>query len=268
MTDETSATEVAATDAVVPEVESSTTPDQATEKTPTDDAGTPEQPRDDKGRFASPAAQKRIDELTFHWREQQRINERLTALLEERQAPKPEVPETPPTLEQHGFDEGKYQQALIAYAEKRAEAKVEEKLRAFEEGQKVKERQQTFQTRAAEFKKATEDYDEVVYNPALAISANMAEDIAESEVGPQLAYYLGKNPDVAREIAALSPRAASRELGKIEARLSAPKAAPAVTKAPPPPPKIAASVPDIEKDPDQMTNDEWKKWRQKQIDKR
>jgi hypothetical protein len=270
MTEETPVTEVTALDAVVPEVESSTTPDEATETPPTDDAGT-EKARDEKGRFVSPA-QSRIDQLTYNWREQQRINERLMALLEEKQAPKPEpIPEAKPTLEQFGFDDGKYQEALIAYAERRAEAKVEEKLKAYEEGQKVKERQSSFQTRQADFAKSTEDYYEVAHNPAVPITANMAEDIAESEFGPQLAYYLGKNPDVARQIAALNPRAASRELGKIEARISAPKPAPTPSKAPPPPPKIAAtdstvSVKPTDPDSDSSMSDaEWFRAREKQI---
>lgn len=107
------------------------------------------------------------------------------------------------------------------------------------------------------------DFEDIVSDPDLPITQAMAEVLAESEVGADLAYYLGKNPKEAARIARLPAISAARELGKLEAKLPT-LAAPAVSKAPPPvtPTKGAAGG---EKDPSQMTDAEFNAWRQKQI---
>ena len=48
----------------------------------------------------------------------------------------------------------------------------------------------------------------------------MAETIQYSDLGPDLAYWLGSNPKEAERIARLSPILQAREIGKIEVRLS------------------------------------------------
>ena len=55
----------------------------------------------------------------------------------------------------------------------------------------------------------------------------MAEFISESDLGADVAYFLGKNPAKAAEIAGLTPMKAARELSRIESELAArPKATP------------------------------------------
>jgi hypothetical protein len=108
----------------------------------------------------------------------------------------------------------------------------------------------------------------------------MAEVIADSEDGPAVAYYLGKNPEAAAAIAQLPPSAAARELGKLEARLAferekartpATPARSAVSQAPPPPPKIEASEPDVapvsagDPDSDKLSVNEWMRRREKEV---
>ena len=94
----------------------------------------------------------------------------------------------------------------------------------------------------------------------------MAEVIADSDIGPQLAYHLAENKDAAARIAAMSPVQAARELGKIEARLTAAKDAPKpVSKAPPPPPTLKAPEGEVDPDPEKMPIDQWLKWRNKQL---
>ena len=79
------------------------------------------------------------------------------------------------------------------------------------------------------------DFDTVV-TAQTPIHARAAPFIIESDKGGEIAYYLGKNPSVARDLfekfAANDPRALV-ELGRIEARLSAP-AAKTVSTAPKP----------------------------------
>jgi len=64
------------------------------------------------------------------------------------------------------------------------------------------------------------DFQEVVYRDDLPISELMAEVIRESEVGPEVAYHLGKHPEEAARIYALSPLQQAKEIGRLEAALS------------------------------------------------
>jgi hypothetical protein len=48
----------------------------------------------------------------------------------------------------------------------------------------------------------------------------MAETIRASDIGPDVAYYLGSNVKEAERIARLSPFLQAKEIGKIEAKLS------------------------------------------------
>jgi hypothetical protein len=99
----------------------------------------------------------------------------------------------------------------------------------------------------------------------------MAGEIHASDVGPELAYHLGKNPDVAAEISLLPERDAIRRMAFLEVELKAEKAKAkpnTVSGAPPPPPKIPAGDAKIEKNPSDMTDAEFSKWRRRQIAQR
>jgi len=247
-----------------PEVESvapDTTPDVAEE------SEAPETQDKPKGGF-----QRRIAELVEQRNEERRAREaterRLDQLVEMMtQRPEPKVePQVPPTLEQHGYDEQKYQTALLDYAKAEARKEAHEAIKAERAREQAEGRQQTFKTREAEFVKSAPDYQSVVYDPSAPISQVMAEVIAESDVGPQLAYHLAKNREVAQAIYKLPPMAAARELGRLEAKLNQPKAeAPRTTNAPPPPPKVEAVESDVERDPDKLSMNDWLKWREKQL---
>ena len=85
------------------------------------------------------------------------------------------------------------------------------------------------------------DFDAVVRNPDVPFAPQMVPYVANSDKGADVAYYLGKNPDVARQLAETfeqNPAAGFMELGRIEGKVSAPTAKPAST-APKPPPIIA-----------------------------
>jgi hypothetical protein len=79
-----------------------------------------------------------------------------------------------------------------------------------------------------------DDFDTVVYNPQLSITTAMAETIQESDNGPELAYFLGKNPKEAARIAALSPFLQAKELGRLESKLTAAPPATKTSSAPEP----------------------------------
>jgi signal recognition particle GTPase len=65
-----------------------------------------------------------------------------------------------------------------------------------------------------------DDYDQVARNPNVPITEVMAEAIYESDVGPEVAYYLGSNVKEAARISKLSPFMQAKEIGKIEAKLA------------------------------------------------
>jgi len=70
------------------------------------------------------------------------------------------------------------------------------------------------------------DFFEKVFNQSpdvVPITPIIGEAILESDIGQDVAYYLGTHPAEAQRLAKLSPTAALREFGKIEASLSKPQ---------------------------------------------
>jgi hypothetical protein len=68
----------------------------------------------------------------------------------------------------------------------------------------------------------------------------MAETIKASDLGPDLAYWLGTNPKEADRISRLSPLMQAREIGKIEVKISNAPVQKRTTSAPAPISPIAA----------------------------
>lgn len=236
-----------------------------------DDAGT-ERPRDEDGKFISAKAQKRIDHLTWEKNQREREAEywRQQALQTQKAEPvKAPEPVAIPSLESVGYDEAKYQSALIEHVNRQAESVVERRLAEADKQRAEQSRMEGFAARQREFAKATPDFeDKVLRDPTLPITVAMRDVILDSPAGPEVAYYLANNRDAAQQIAALPAHLAALEMGRIEGRLAAQKEAktrPVVTKAPPPTPTIDAVEPEVTKDPEQMTADEWLKWREKDL---
>jgi hypothetical protein len=186
---------------------------------------------------------------------------------------KPEpVKQTPaPTLEAFEYDQGKYQAALIEFAKQQAREEAKATLRAEREELESQAKRATFEIKQTKFLKSNPDYAEkVLNNPRLPVTPEMAKVIWDSDIGPEIALYLADNEEQARAIAFMPQVPMARELGRIEAKLeiAKTKAPPPVSKAPPPTPKIDATDPAVEKEPSDMTDKEYAKWRQRQIAQR
>lgn len=210
--------------------------------------------------------QKRIDELTRQRYDAERERDywRTQVQTSRQPEPTPATPQQPKTLADFEYDEAKFQAYLFETASSRAVSAVEKKFREQQEHETKQRRVNEFRAREAKFAETVPDYRDVAHG-AVSITTEMAEVIAESEDGPALAYYLGKNPQIADHIAQLSPYSAARELGRIEAKLAAERekaktATPVVSQAPEPPPKIEATEPAVTKDPEDMTDAEFSKW--------
>jgi len=103
-------------------------------------------------------------------------------------------------------------------ASRRAAEQAEKALRKFEEGAKV-------------VREEHPDFDEMIRKPIF--TEAMSRAIYLSEKGPQIAYYLGKNPSVADRLATLTSDEVFLEIGKLEKELTTP-AKKTVSEAPPP----------------------------------
>jgi len=79
-----------------------------------------------------------------------------------------------------------------------------------------------------------DDFDQVARNPNVPITEVMAEAIYASDVGPEVAYYLGSNIKEAARISKLSPFLQAKEIGKLEAKLALEPPVKKTTSAPPP----------------------------------
>ena len=221
--------------------------------------------------------QKRIDELTKYWRNTERDRDywREQALQAQKKPEDPAIPDQPhvaKTLADFEYDESKYQSYLIAEASKNAVQSAKQLLKQEQEITLRQQKQSEFANRESGHAKEIEDYFEVTRNPSLAINQTMAEVAAEMDDGPAVLYYLGKNPVIAEKISQLPPLAAARELGKIEAKLATTKGQ-AVSKAPPPTPKIEAkgtptTIDPASPDSDKLSSAEWLRRRNKQITKK
>ena len=142
------------------------------------------------------------------------------------QQPAAEAPKQIPPVDQFESPE--------AYAEALAVKKAEELIYHREMQRQQAEVLDAYHDREEQARERYDDYEQVVLNPRLPITNVMADTIRASDVGPDVAYYLGTNIKEAERIARLPPIIQAKEIGKIEAKLAADPA----------PSKKASSAPD------------------------
>jgi hypothetical protein len=158
-----------------------------------------------------------------------------------------------------------YTEYIEALAEWRADQRFEQKLKAREQETQTQRQQREAAEQAHAVKERLSegadefpDFEEVALADHVPISQAMAAAIAESDFPAKVAYYLGSHLEEAKRIYSLPPTKQIREIAKIEATLSEP----APTTKAPPPIKPASGKASAEKDPDKMTTEEWKEWRE------
>ena len=107
-----------------------------------------------------------------------------------------------------------------AYAEALAERKAEQLLEQREAAKQQAAILDAYHEREEEARDKYADFEQVAYNPQLPVTQVMAQTIQASDLGPEIAYYLGSNPKEAERIARLSPFLQAKEIGKVEAKLA------------------------------------------------
>lgn len=214
--------------------------------------------------------QKRIDKLTREKYEYKGQLEALKQMLQNQNTPRQQAQQqnARPTRDQFENDE-EYFDALTDY-------KLEQRLSGFEgkltERQKQERAQTEYASRAAQAKTAYPDWDEVMEDAqGIPVESHVASAILESDFGPDVQYYLAKNPGEVDKLNGMSPASAARHIGRIEARIEGqkakPKAPPQQSKAPDPIKPVRGGG-EVQTDPDKMSTEQWMKWRQSQLNKK
>lgn len=178
-----------------------------------------EQPADQTPRTFS---QEEVDALiTKRLAKEQRKWERKLAQPQQPQAPK----ELPPADQFASVED--YAQAL-------AERKAQELLQQRDAHRQQEELLEIYREREEQAREKYDDFESVALNPKLPITTVMAQTIQASELGPDVAYYLGTNPKEAERISRLPAFLQAKEIGKLEAKVSAAPPAKRSTTAPAP----------------------------------
>lgn len=214
------------------------------------------------------SVQERIDELTAKFRDQERENARLRAEMAKTPPPEPDIKLDTKSLADFDYDEAAFQSHIVEQAKAEALRVVQES----NQYQSSNAARASFLEREAKYAEENPEYYGVTRNPSLTITGDMVDVAMESEDGPAVLMHLGKYPEVASRLATLSPIGLAREIGKIEAKISASAQGSKVSNAPSPVPKIEAaaavtSINPASPESDKLTTKEWLKRREKQLEK-
>ncbi|MCI5040032.1 MAG: hypothetical protein MRY81_10140 [Donghicola eburneus] len=166
-------------------------------------------------------------------------------------------------------DHAEYQAALSAHKavealDERERARLSKEAEAGRNDQKAaqdarnREVRENFAAQVEDARTRYADFDQVAFSAR--ISDGLAQQLAESDHGADIAYHLGKNGDEAARLSAMSPLEQARALGRLEATLTAPTARTETTAPQPISPVKAKGT--VTKDPSKMSPQEWRKFRE------
>lgn len=149
------------------------------------------------------------------------------------------------------------QDARRQQAEIEGEAQEHEKKATALEQARIAERFGALEEQKAEARQSYADFDETF--AAAIIPPHVAQIVIESDQAADIAYHLGKNPALARQIANMNPLAIAREIGRIEAQVSLPRSKTQSTAPTPISPVKPGGT--SRRNPGEMTPQEFAKWR-------
>lgn len=128
-----------------------------------------------------------------------------------------------------------------------------------------------YKAKAEEFAAKQPDFNEVINEYDGPLTPLMRAALVESEVGPQVAYYIASNPAEGERLAQLGAVGLAKAIGRIEAKLEGDeppekKPSPKVTNAPPPIKPVNRTSTTASNDPysSETDHEDYKAWRAKQ----
>lgn len=205
---------------------------------------TPQQPETvDQAAARRRSAQERINEITRAKHEAEREAAYWRGIAEGKQPPQQRPQAQQPQDQQMPkiADYQDYESYIADLTDWKARAAVQEFQRTQQEAQSRSEAERTaleiaqsWAGRQQAARANISDYDEVLGNSSTTISPSVTDAILTSERGPEIAYHLAKSPELVGRLNRLSPLAAAREIGKIEAALDAPRTVSGAKNPPPP----------------------------------
>ena len=230
MTDETVRAEAPATQETVAPSKDNAAAEPGSEKEQVDaQPGTGEpgekQERKDDGSRRQSRLDRRIGELTYKNKQQERENAELRQRLEA--VEKRTAPQTAPKPKADDYaTNDDYVEAL---ADWKVEQKLEERLKKQDEGRgkenqerQIQATRESWEAKESAFLDKTPDYDDVIQDfdiPKDATGAAVSNAILKHEKGPELVYHLARNPDLQDELFGLVPDRAVIRLKRIAAEL-------------------------------------------------
>ena len=181
-------------------------------------------------RKQNPKLEKRFSEITKQREEARQeaqrerqarvdLEQRLAALEQQRQPQAINVDQEPqPSQFSDAFE---YAKALAEYSTEKALAERDRQLEQAKEQEAQQKIIQSWAQKVQEAKAELPDFDDLVASSDVVVNNAVRDAILESDVGPKILYHLAENNDLAKKIASLSPNAALREIGKLEAKFEA-----------------------------------------------
>jgi len=202
-----------------PAVETGSAPDASQEpiesKPPEAEGSEPEKPLGEKGTAELIRLRKRAQEAERELAYQKGLNEGRQPA----QAPIPPKHITEPKIDD--FDN--YDDFVVA----KASYKIRKEQQEENAKVQVEQYEKAWNERLAKAQEKTPEVLDAIRDVGRKISREMAIVIKDSDVGPEIALYLQKNPNEITRLSRIHPVSMSREIGKIEAKL---QSAPMETK--------------------------------------
>ena len=179
-------------------------------------------------RKQNPKLEKRFSEITKQREEARKeaqterqarleLEQRLAAMEQQRQPQQQSYADTEPQPSQFN-DAFEYAKALAEFSTEKALAERDRQVAQQREQEAQQKIIQSWAQKVQEAKAELPDFDDLVASSDVVVNNAVRDAILESDVGPKILYHLAENNDLAKKIASLSPNAALREIGKLEAR--------------------------------------------------
>lgn len=205
----------------------STAPDPGSQEPSAKKGPKPVQPRiDELTREKKEAEEFAESEYNLRLEAERRISElegQVKVLAPKVETKEPELVEPDPSKY---TDQALFNKDWREYQDKIIKQRVSEGIAEERSRERAQQQDELMRERTALARKDIADFEEVIKSRDKSrgmVPSHVVAAIMESEVGPQIAYHLAKNPEEEKRIYGLSPARALLALGKIELEYTKPK---------------------------------------------